>query len=708
MLVQLFMAMLGAGALAISGYFILSTSLKDCQRGKIEYVATSWGSLIGQKISNKISQIEKLGKDEAVASYTRLPSSEGELAEYFKSKTGRCLTVVAYLNKYGLEQLKLLHGRKGRYLFDHGQSPLFRQAKAHPNQVLFKIVTEAAHSHDLPPPYIEFVYYSESRGHFAGAVMAKAPITRLVPELSTFHFEHSGFVTLLSKDGTVLCHPDKNRILQQINLDVFPGLDKLTPGSSLFKRAPVFGQDEYNAIVPLPELGLLVNAALPYQQFLAIPNKLIFIYLAILFLTLSLCLAVSLLLAKGITRPILELAAVSNRLAQGDWHQKIETSSADEIGVLAKSFRVMKNRLYDMILSRDQEILARKESEKRYRILFDSAPDAISILDSEGRIADVNPAWCELYGMGRKELIGQPSLNFIARQYWETCQLNFAKLKEEHADVEEEIAILYGLEKDQRPVWRKARALLDEDGLFNGVLVYDRDIGYRKEAERLREDLDRIARHDLKAPLNGIINLPQLIRRENNLSSVQLRWLQMIEDSGYKMLDMINSSLDLYRMEEGTYDFQPVGVDCVAILHKIGLDLLHQRQAKDTELKVYLAGQLVDENASYIVPGDELLCYSMLANLVKNALEASPFGKPIEVFLESKDNYEITIHNFGSVPPELKDCFFAKYTTVGKKTGTGLGTYSARLMARTQHGDIAMRSSAEEGTFITVFFPKAV
>lgn len=705
MLVQLFMAMLGAVALAIFGYIILYTSLMACQREKIEYVATSWASLIGQRFANEISKTERLGKSEAVASYPKALSKES-LFEYFKTESSKSLPEVAYLNKNGLEELKVIHGLNARHLFDHGRSLLFRQAKAHPNRVLYKIFTKTDHENGLSPPYIEFIYYSENQGDFTGAVMVRTTINLLTPELSTFHFDHSGFVALLSKEGTILSHPDRRSILRKINLDVFPGLGQLGHGKSLFMRASVLGQDEYTAIVSLPKLGLFVNAALPHQQFLAIPNKLIFIYLAILFLTMSLCLAVSLLLAKGITRPILDLVVVSNRLAQGDWHQRIDTSSADEIGVLAKSFLVMKNRLHDMILSRDQEIQARKKSEERYRTLFDSAPDAISILDREGMVLDVNPACCELYGMGRKELIGQPSLNFVVRQNWEICRLNFEKLKEKQVDVEEEIAILYGVEKCQRPVWRKARALQDEDGLFNGVLIHDRDISCRKEAERLQEDLDRIARHDLKAPLNGIINVPQLIRSGKNLSYDQLRWLQMIEDSGYKMLDMINSSLDLYRMEEGTYDFQPVRVDCVAIFHKISLDLLDRMQAKGTELKIYLAGQPIDEKAVYIVPGDELLCYSMLANLVKNALEASPTGQAIEVFLESNGKYEIAIHNFGLVPSELKNCFFAKYATAGKKSGTGLGTYSAMLMARTQKGDITMRSSSKEGTFVTVSFPK--
>jgi sensor histidine kinase regulating citrate/malate metabolism len=58
------------------------------------------------------------------------------------------------------------------------------------------------------------------------------------------------------------------------------------------------------------------------------------------------------------------------------------------------------------------------------------------------------------------------------------------------------------------------------------------------------------------------------------------------------------------------------------------------------------------------------------------------------------------------VPEEIRSCFFDKYVTRGKKTGTGLGTYSAALAARTQKGDISMETSEETGTVITVRLPK--
>ncbi len=66
----------------------------------------------------------------------------------------------------------------------------------------------------------------------------------------------------------------------------------------------------------------------------------------------------------------------------------------------------------------------------------------------------------------------------------------------------------------------------------------------------------------------------------------------------------------------------------------------------------------------------------------------------------------IHIHNNGVVPEQIRNQFFEKYITAGKSGGTGLGTYSARLIAETLDGSIGMTSSEQAGTTITVRFPK--
>ena len=73
----------------------------------------------------------------------------------------------------------------------------------------------------------------------------------------------------------------------------------------------------------------------------------------------------------------------------------------------------------------------------------------------------------------------------------------------------------------------------------------------------------------------------------------------------------------------------------------------------------------------------------MLANLVVNAVEASPIGGTISLALTREGGQaRIVLRNQGAVPECVRERFFEKYATAGKTRGTGLGTYSARLIAR--------------------------
>src|SRR4030095_11475862 len=78
----------------------------------------------------------------------------------------------------------------------------------------------------------------------------------------------------------------------------------------------------------------------------------------------------------------------------------------------------------------------------------------------------------------------------------------------------------------------------------------------RKESVRLREEVERIGRHDLKTPLNSILAVPRLLREERRLGPEADELLGIVERAGYRILSMVNLSLDLYQMEQGSYSFR--------------------------------------------------------------------------------------------------------------------------------------------------------
>lgn len=220
-----------------------------------------------------------------------------------------------------------------------------------------------------------------------------------------------------------------------------------------------------------------------------------------------------------------------------------------------------------------------------------------------------------------------------------------------------------------------------------------------EENARLREDVERISRHDLKTPLNSILGAARLLRDDARLAPDQQELVGVLQRAGLRMLEMVNLSLGLFRMEKGTYELHPQAVDLREVVGRVLVDLRGYAEAN----RVALHLQVQDRRAVH-VRGEELLCYSIIANLVKNAVEAAGQGGRVSIALHAGDPAALSVHNPGEVPPEIAGRFFEKYVTGRKSGGTDLGTYSARLMARTQQGELRMQTGPE-GTTLTLTLP---
>ena len=172
------------------------------------------------------------------------------------------------------------------------------------------------------------------------------------------------------------------------------------------------------------------------------------------------------------------------------------------------------------------------------------------------------------------------------------------------------------------------------------------------------------------------------------------------------MLRIINMSLDLYKIERGTCEVKPENVDLVKILDEIKSETKIRLKVKRLTIETLIDGAPAGEADQFILPGEKLLFYSMLSNLFKNAVEASPKKERIIIEMTQQENNSVGIHNSGAVPGEIRKTFFEKYATAGKSGGTGLGTYSARLIAENLGGKISLDTSIEAGTTIRINFSK--
>ncbi len=228
-----------------------------------------------------------------------------------------------------------------------------------------------------------------------------------------------------------------------------------------------------------------------------------------------------------------------------------------------------------------------------------------------------------------------------------------------------------------------------------------------RENARLREEVEHINRHDLKNPLMVIMNVPQVLLGHANITPEQRDWLKMIDDASRKMLDMINRSIDVYKMEIGTYELHPVRVNALKIIQQVTAGYDQSAKDKKLEIELTLQGKSTVDEGSFFVDAEELLFYSMISNLIRNAVEASPAGGRVTISLSGENVAVIAIHNQGAIPESIRGRFFQKFATAQKQNGTGLGAYSAKLIARTLGGVIGYETSEAGGTTIRITLPLA-
>ncbi len=232
------------------------------------------------------------------------------------------------------------------------------------------------------------------------------------------------------------------------------------------------------------------------------------------------------------------------------------------------------------------------------------------------------------------------------------------------------------------------------------------DFDSMQEAARLREDVEHITRHDVKGSLAAVIGLVQSLAQDTGLTMQQTAQLRLAEQTALQTLDMINLSSELYKIETGRFLLVPQPVKIAEVLQR--LVEISTNMFDDKSLSVVLKSDTAVGTEAPLALGDAMLCYSLFQNLIKNACEAAPAHSQVTVSLQSGQPLRVSVHNQGAVPVEIQDSFFNKFVTLGKQGGTGLGTYSAKMLVGAQNGSVALDVSDPGATTITVTLPAVV
>ena len=231
------------------------------------------------------------------------------------------------------------------------------------------------------------------------------------------------------------------------------------------------------------------------------------------------------------------------------------------------------------------------------------------------------------------------------------------------------------------------------------------------EMNRLKSDFLATMSHELRTPLNSIIGFSDVLKGIDSLDNKQQRYVQNIQKSGRKLLEMINDILDLAKMEAGKMELRPTDFRIDAIV-SAQCDMVRSlSEEKNIDLEVH-----VDASSDPMYQ-DQSKVQQILTNLLSNAIKFTPEGGRIVVsahrtplgMLElkvtdtgvgiAKEDREVIFERFRQGTVQTGDNLTREYS------GTGLGLSIVREICKLLGGEIDFTSEVGVGSTFTAMLP---
>lgn len=214
--------------------------------------------------------------------------------------------------------------------------------------------------------------------------------------------------------------------------------------------------------------------------------------------------------------------------------------------------------------------------------------------------------------------------------------------------------------------------------------------------------------HELRTPLNAIISFSQIMLNDLNNQKIPekfKRYIHHLDYSGRRLLDVINSVLDLTKIEEGKMDTEVSSLDSATFFNS-----LHGMVANSAEKKGVILNFVLAKNFPETVVIDGVKLNQILINLLNNAIKFTPKNKQVTLTVNHSDHQlEILLQDQGVGISEYDQNFlFDKFIQVEKhrsQEGSGLGLAITKALVELLKGKINLVSQVDVGTLVKVNLP---
>ncbi len=417
------------------------------------------------------------------------------------------------------------------------------------------------------------------------------------------------------------------------------------------------------------------------------------IILQALFVGLLIAILLSFFLARAISMPLSRLTEGVQRVAKGDFKDKISVHSSDEIGVLTENFNTMSRMLEENL----DEINGERE---KLETVLSCLKDAVITFGQDGRPLQINRAATDLFADAKREEL---TLDYIfSLLHYEGGGIDISL--DDGGDVP---AVRYN-GKVYELYFGNIR-YRDASSMREGVILVIHDVTQSYELDRSRREFVANASHELRTPLTTIKMVIEALAGDEGVTKNEMNksFLDMAETESTRMELLIKNLLTLSQLDSKTMSFN---------VREFDLEESIAYLAKSLAVNASAHGHKLTFDGAYdpvIIRGDRIRIEQILINITSNAIKYTPDGGRISLRLHDLgDRAEVTITDNGvGIPAEDIPHLFERFYRVEKarssdKGGTGLGLAIAREFAAAHGGDIRVSSIVGKGTTFTVTLPK--
>ena len=402
---------------------------------------------------------------------------------------------------------------------------------------------------------------------------------------------------------------------------------------------------------------------------------------------------------RNIVGRIEKLKNVMLAISKEDLDKNIEYMGQDEIGDMALSLEIFREKMAQNQQLAENLKTAYKKSERLSQIPINN-PNPVIRLNQEYQIDLLNPAAARIFAGIEQQGLAHNALESIKEFQPE---IGIPRIRE--------------IQFDKKSYLQTITKIPIEKG--EGIVIYCDDITHIKKAQQEAERANQLKSeflanmsHELRTPMNSIIGFSRagIKRIDRWTPEEQVENLGLIKASGDRLLLLLNDLLDLSKLESGVMQFDMKNHDMIALIKTVTTQLNSLIQEKKITIKIS-----PDENPVY-ADLDQPKLIQVIVNLLSNAIKFSPEQGIIDIMFENLTENEKTYikcsvidQGVGIPEDELHDVFDKFVQSSKTKTGaggTGLGLAISKEIIEEHGGRIWAENNHDQGAIFSFIIPK--